>query len=848
MKVIKEEVLPKFREWAGSQKTRIKTSSFLFEDAIEGLENFLQALNLDAENLPELYVELKQAEEKVAEGIFYSPVDEIEFLIRQCLLHQLSQRLPHLTKLILQSFCFGEAELVQKQLSPEDKQGIIRVLCCELKVVDPSCGVGDFLVQYARIITNWMVKLAPQTDLESEIGAILVGGISGVDSDPIAVLITRVRLAAFFYTILGLKSKSTSNDFIKNLLKISIVWGNALGTEISGSILISARNWVKESELKRLYLDLCKKAVAIFQNGKITYKNAQDLKDIKELNTQYAEFLQKLMPSESPEINQIYPIFAWDVNFAHILNDGGFNIVIGNPPYIRQEDIATAHINPDRPWRSRKIDQEGRRGNRQFKKDLIAGWSVLTELAGMALSSKSDLSAYFFLLAKYLCTKNGICGYITPNAWLDVQYGFELQGFLAQHTTLIGLYERKFTRAFSAAAINTIITLFVPNPSNTIAKEPPRVESLSVGTDYKEYLRAVSGEQINPQNSLTFKGARIQSFKLPNNGFRREIAAQDLISLGKDEKSGANLGFKWGSLLLRAPDFFFELQKQIAPHMVPFFDVIDLNFGLKTGKNAFFMVPNKHVQVKQEDQSFFLDIPDMEKIPVPPNVLKPIIVSSRGLSTYTLAEGIGTKYLVHITNDLPPDLVPYVNWGQQRRFHLAPSCQAHHPHWFNLPKQKSPDFIFFRFMDQRMWVPVNRGQFLFSDNFFIGYAKDPAYVNPCAAYFNSTLNLFFSEIWGRTGLGEGLLTFYGPDYRFLEVLDPRNLDRSTLDDLNRLFFDLSIQPVQPILEDLQNSARISLDAFIMERIFNLPKSYQLRLYDAFRALVTQRLGRAKRKY
>ncbi len=843
----KEEVLQKFREWAGALKERAQENQCLPEDSVESLESLLQDLALDSEDLPELYAELKQADERVAEGSFYSPEDEVEFLIRNCLFYQLSQKFQDISEKDLQVFCFGEAQKVENKLSAENFDSILQFLIRELKVVDPSCGVGNFLVQYARIIVNWRYTRRPDVDLGEDIGALLIGGMSGVDSDLIAVVVTRVRLKVLFERILDLKSRNSWVELVKHLLNISIAWGNALGTESAQCILVSAHEWVKETDLEKDYLDLCKVAIKIVPKRTGSYKSHQISMEMEELGRKYTEFLQKIIPKEHLKANFGSPLFAWDVNFAHILQNGGFDIVFGNPPYIRQEDIATSQKDPDKPWRSRKTGQEGRRENKNFKSDLIAKLSTLAHLSSVALSSKADLSAYFFLLAKYLCCKGGTCGYITPNAWLDVQYGFELQEFLANSTVLLGLYERKFTRAFSSAAINTIITLFIPNPSKISSKTIRPVEFLSVGTDYNEYLHDRTMEQTTPQISLKFHETTIQSEPLPKKGYRREISPEALYSLGQDKQNGNYTGFKWGSLFFRAPDFFFELCNQLGTCLVPFLDVIDLNFGLKTGKNGFFVIPNKNVKLVWEDQSPFLDILEMQKVHVPADVLKPIIVSSRKLSTYYLDDRTCGKYLIHITNEIPPELAPYIKWGKQRRYHLAPSCQAHHPHWFNLPQQRSPDFIFFRFMDQRMWVPVNRGHLLFSDNFFVGYAKDPAYVKPCAAYFNSTLHLFFSEIWGRTGLGEGLLTFYGPDYRFLEILNPKGLSHAITSELDGLFLKLANQPVQPILEDLQNPARIALDSFIMDGIFNLPKSFKPKLYDSFRALVTQRLGRAKRK-
>jgi hypothetical protein len=40
--------------------------------------------------------------------------------------------------------------------------------------------------------------------------------------------------------------------------------------------------------------------------------------------------------------------FMWDIDFSDVMVEGGFDIVIGNPPYVRQEDIIDQGIHPER--------------------------------------------------------------------------------------------------------------------------------------------------------------------------------------------------------------------------------------------------------------------------------------------------------------------------------------------------------------------------------------------------------------------------------------------------------------------------------------------------------------------
>jgi len=91
--------------------------------------------------------------------------------------------------------------------------------------------------------------------------------------------------------------------------------------------------------------------------------------------------------------------FNWAKEFSEIFAKGGFDVVIGNPPYVRQEFLG------------------------KIKKDLI-------ELFPNSGNGTADLYVYFYELAYGLVKDYGIIGYITPNKWFKTKYGAELRDFL----------------------------------------------------------------------------------------------------------------------------------------------------------------------------------------------------------------------------------------------------------------------------------------------------------------------------------------------------------------------------------------------------------------------------------
>ncbi|AFD01037.1 putative type IV restriction endonuclease [Methanocella conradii HZ254] len=157
---------------------------------------------------------------------------------------------------------------------------------------------------------------------------------------------------------------------------------------------------------KNLYgVDLDPKAVEIAQlnlllkAAEFKYRLPDLQENIKCGNSILSEAV--LEPSVKPESPEATKPFDWNKEFPNIIFNGGWDVIIGNPPYVRQEELS------------------------EIKPYLQANFE---SYHGMA-----DLFVYFFERAMSLLKSGGYLGIIVSNKWLKAGYGVNLRKFLGQY-------------------------------------------------------------------------------------------------------------------------------------------------------------------------------------------------------------------------------------------------------------------------------------------------------------------------------------------------------------------------------------------------------------------------------
>ena len=158
--------------------------------------------------------------------------------------------------------------------------------------------------------------------------------------------------------------------------------------------------------------------------------------------------------------------FNWENEFPQVFTKGGFDLVIGNPPYVRQELIDNIH------------------------KDFF---SIRYE---KSFNNSADLYVYFYDLSIQILKENGMLGFITPNKWMERKYGFELRKYLKSYNILqiINFGELK---VFKDASTEPEITILKNQINISSDIKYVMIKSLFDAENYVYKLKPYKKETLN---------------------------------------------------------------------------------------------------------------------------------------------------------------------------------------------------------------------------------------------------------------------------------------------------------------------------------------------------------------
>ena len=318
-------------------------------------------------------------------GSYYTPRPVVSFMCREALKGYLEDR---------ETGAITEA--IARFVDRQDPSGLdlasarrVSEALAEVKVVDPACGSGAYLlgmmqelIELQTALFNVGVNPKALYDLKLEI---IRRNLYGVDIDEFATNIAMLRL----WLSLAIDYEGAKPEPLPNL-DFKIIRGDSLmGPD--PRLLDQSRYMIGVSELPAL---------------KAQYMRATA--DKTELKRRITDAEEKLR-ADLGVAAVAEGVVDWSIEFAEVFGEhGGFDVAIANPPYIQ-------------------LQKDGGKLGDLYKD---AGFATFTRTG--------DIYQLFYERGCHLLKPgHGLLGYITSNSWLRAEYGRPLRRYFAEkHTPL----------------------------------------------------------------------------------------------------------------------------------------------------------------------------------------------------------------------------------------------------------------------------------------------------------------------------------------------------------------------------------------------------------------------------
>jgi hypothetical protein len=456
---------------------------------------------------------------------------------------------------------------------------------------------------------------------------------------------------------------------------------------------------------------------------------------------------------------------------------GGFDALVGNPPYTRAEWIgrldaaAQLPLFADRP----EAGEQPSAPVRAVPPELMA---VLTRRAG--------LHAYFLLHSLPFLRDRGRLGFVMPNGWLDVAYGAALKQFLLDHFRILVVIESAVERWFAAAGVNTCL-LILERADDATARAANHVRFARLRRPLRELLGAADdARRVAAVEQLV--GRLLPAADRPTGDVAVRLRRQgELVAAGR-----------WGEWL-RAP----AVALRPSPSLVPLGRWAVVHRGHTTGANDFFYLDPERVAAWGIEARF----------------RQPLLKSLRGIDHLRLSAADCRHELLTIPSDvsLTATTAAYLAWGEARDIHRRATCAARRP-WYGLPPQPDGQLLLAKGVWQRHFAPLAEGS-LAVDQQIYRLRVAEALLPAAAALLNSIWFALQCELRGRVNLGEGVLWLATYELAEIPLPDLPALHTEQLAALAAAHDRLRVRPVAPTTAaELAQPDRLALDELVFDLV------------------------------
>ena len=483
-------------EWYGdASKKKVSASGIIdilkrYNFTVEENTPYDQEVSLDPELLGKVFENLlasynpeTKTTARKQTGSFYTPREIVQYMVDESIIAHLNKTVgkdlePEYRKLV--SYTDEPLSLTEGQ-----KSAIISALY-DCKVLDPACGSGAFPMGILQQMVHILSELDPSNEMWEELILekaiqesddkdvqlsdeeieekrrdiersfneslnypdyarklyLIENCIYGVDIQPIAIQISKLR----FFISLVVDQKANNNPVenfgirpLPNLEAKFVAANSLIGLKKNNSLFVTNIIDIEEKLQKANHKIFSAK----------TYRTKRKYREL--LKTLRREMVEKLAEVDVISNDQIEQLASWDMfdqnSYASFFDpewmfgvSSGFDIVIGNPPYIQ-------------------LQLNGGELGKMYE-----------DCGFQAFTSTGDIYCLFYERGHQLLKQNGHLCYITSNKWMRAAYGEKLRTFLASKTNPLLLIDFAGVKVFESATVDTNILLFekAKNAHNTV--------------------------------------------------------------------------------------------------------------------------------------------------------------------------------------------------------------------------------------------------------------------------------------------------------------------------------------------------------------------------------------------
>ena len=447
--------------------------------------------SLDPEILGYIFEMAMADDERSSTGSFYTPREITEYMAEESILSQIVSLTN--SKIIVEYVNVKPITKINDLFSKEKMginqipilTGVLNEIVLKMKICDNACGSGAFLLAAANVLFLISCRIRDYVGLATRDivykKLIIRDCIYGVDLNKKAVEIAKLRL---WLWLIGSYNKGDVDPLPNidyNIRNGNSILGYVDISKFKQVTLTNLDDWsYGDTAVVSTLLKRRAKEIEIYK--KLSGAEARNKR--KEINEKTAEVKNRLNNSFYQEycsgiidFNSFKAMnpFHWGLEFSDVFDRGGFDIIIGNPPYVENKELAPEAKNV-------------------YKSLFSSAYKLY------------DLSVLFMERSYHLLKENGMMTYITTNKFLASDYGIKIREFLMNKTCLDYLIDVSFIRIFKEASAYPIIIGYTKNidPKNKLFTYPHIEDTSDFRMKLRNKLQTINQDDYRLTDSLIF--------------------------------------------------------------------------------------------------------------------------------------------------------------------------------------------------------------------------------------------------------------------------------------------------------------------------------------------------------